>query len=101
MARKRAKWIRLGYECFSRRMILLVKRRDKDEVNKAKDFSKFEIEQGNVMDTLPRVISIIEKKMTKNPAFVQRDIEHSVNSVDDEAHHRADHDDSRRCSHHC
>ena len=24
----------------------------KDEVNKAKDFSKFEIEQGNVMDTV-------------------------------------------------
>ena len=31
--------------------------RDKDEVSKAKDFSKFETEQGDVMDTLPRVIS--------------------------------------------
>ena len=27
------------------------------------------------MDTLPRVISIIEKEMTKNPAFEQKDTE--------------------------
>ena len=67
----------------------------------AKDFSKSEAELVNVMDTLKRAISIIEKEMTKNPAFVQKDTEHSVNSVDDEAYHRADHDDSRRCSQHC
>ena len=44
-------------------------------MNKAKDFSKSEIEQGDVMDTLPRVISIIEKETTKNPAFEQKDTE--------------------------
>ena len=44
-------------------------------MNKAKDFSKSEIEQGDVMDTLPRVISIIEKEMTKNPTFEQKDTE--------------------------
>ena len=49
--------------------------RDKDEVNKAKDFSKTVIEQGDVMETLPRVISIIGREMTKNPAFVQKDTE--------------------------
>ena len=77
------------------------------------------------MDTLPRVTSIIEKEMIKNPAFVQKDTEmihpksqkrdkdqlllegrlqcqeHSVNSVHDEACHGAGHDDSRRCSQHC
>ena len=87
----------------------------------AKDFSNSEIEQWDVMDTLPRKISIIEKEMTKN-LTVQKDTEmihrtvksgtkiswylkerqeHSVNSVDDEAYHRADLDDSRRCSQHC
>ena len=67
----------------------------------AKDFSNSEIEQGDVMDTLPRVISTIEKEMIKNPVSEQKDTEHSVNSVDDEAYHRADPDDSRRCSQHC
>ena len=31
--------------------------------------------QGDVKHTLPRVISIIEKEMTKNPAFEQKDTE--------------------------
>ena len=69
------------------------------------------------METLPCVISIIEKEMTKNSAFVQKDTEmihrkvkrgdedqlffdgrsqcqeHSVNSVDDGACHRAEEHD--------
>ena len=75
--------------------------RDKDEVNKAKDFSKIETELVNVVDTLQRAISNIEKEMTKNPASEQKDTEHPANSDDDGAYHRADHDDSRRCSQHC
>ena len=63
----------------------------------AKDFSKIETELVNVVDTLQHAISVNEKEMTKNPAFEEKDTEHSVNSVDDEAYHRGDLDDSRRC----
>ena len=66
-----------------------------------KDFSKPEIEQEDVTDTLQYAISIIEEEMIKSLVSEQKDTEHSVNSVDDEAYHRADHDNSRRCSQHC
>ena len=67
----------------------------------AKDFSKIETELVTVVDALQRAISIIEKEMTKNPTPKQKDTEHSVKSVDDEAYHRADLDDNRRCSQPC
>ena len=67
----------------------------------AKDFSNSEIKQEDATDTLKHAISIIEKEMIKTLVSEQKDTEHSVNSVDEEAYHRADHDDSRRCSQHC
>ena len=73
----------------------------------AKDFNKSEAERVDVMDTLPHAISIIEKEMAKNLAFLQKEIDkrntnsimaaHIIrktsrsSSVDDEAYHRADH----------
>ena len=44
-------------------------------IRKAKDFRKSGAELVNVVDTLQRAISIIEKEMTKNPAVVQKDTE--------------------------
>ena len=41
----------------------------------AKDFSKSEAEMIDVMDTLQRTISSIEKEMAKNPAFLRKDID--------------------------
>ena len=43
-----------------------------------KDFSKSEIKQGGVADTLQHAISIIEKWMIKNLVSEQKDTEHSV-----------------------
>ena len=40
-----------------------------------KDFSKSEAELVDVMDTLQRTISIIEKEIAKNPAFLQKEID--------------------------
>ena len=41
----------------------------------AKDFNKSEADMIDVMDTLQRVISIIEKEIAKNPAFMQKGID--------------------------
>ena len=38
----------------------------------AKDFSKYEAEPYNAVNTLQRAISIFRNEMTKNPAFLQR-----------------------------
>ena len=52
------------------------------KTKEAKDFSKSEVEQEDVMDTLPRAIFIIEMEMTKNPTFVQKEIDtRNTNSV--------------------
>ena len=78
---------------------------------KPKNFSKSEAESVDVIDTLQRTISIIEKEVAKNPTFLQKEIdtrntnnviadhhkedlqcqESSANSVNGEAYHRADH----------
>ena len=79
---------------------------------KRNNFSESEAELVDVMDTLQRTISIIEKEIAKNPYILaegnrhteheQRDgsshhkedvqcQESSANSVNDEACHRADH----------
>ena len=42
----------------------------------AKDFSKSEAELVDVVDTLQRAISIIQKEMAKNPAFLQKRIDY-------------------------
>jgi len=48
----------------------------------AKDFSKSEAELVDVVDTLQRAISIIEKEMAKNPAFLQKKIDtQNMNNV--------------------
>ena len=41
----------------------------------AKNFSKSEAELVDVMDTLQHAISIIEKEIAKNPAFLQKEID--------------------------
>ena len=49
----------------------------------AKDFSKSEAEMVDVVDTLQRAISIIQKEMTKNPAFLRKEIDtQNMNIVD-------------------
>ena len=48
----------------------------------AKEFSKSEAERVDVMDTLQRAISRIEKEMVKNPTFVQKAIDtRNTNSI--------------------
>jgi len=48
----------------------------------AKDFSQSEAELVDVVDTLQRAISIIEKEMSKNPAFLQKKIDtQNMNNV--------------------
>ena len=48
----------------------------------AKDFSKSESELLDVVDTLQRAISIIQKKKAKNPAFLQKNIDtRNLNNV--------------------
>ena len=48
----------------------------------AKDFSKSEAEMVDVMDTIQHVISIIEKEMAKNRAFLQKEIDtRNTNSI--------------------
>merc|ERR1719414_1143082 len=48
----------------------------------AKDFSKSEAELLDVVDTLQRAISIIQKEMAKNPAFLQKKIDtRNLNNV--------------------
>ena len=48
----------------------------------AKDFSKSEAELLDVVDTLQRAISIIQKEMAKNPAFLQKKIDtRNMNNV--------------------
>merc|ERR1719414_2422993 len=48
----------------------------------AKDFSKSEAELVDVVDTLQRAISIIQKEMSKNPAFLQKKIDtQNMNNV--------------------
>ena len=57
--------------------------RSAQEINKlktvktkeAKDYSKSETEMVDVMDTLQRTISIVEKEMAKKPAFLQTEID--------------------------
>ena len=44
----------------------------------AKDFSKSEVKQGDVTDTLQHAISIIEKETIKNLVSERKDTEHSV-----------------------
>ena len=39
------------------------------------EFSKSKAEPVNVMDTFERAVSIIEKEMTKNPAFLPKEID--------------------------
>ena len=69
--------------------------KDRENQNGAKEFSKSEGEWVDVMDTLQHAISIIEKEIAKNFAFLQKERpkvkEPSANSVDEEAYHRADH----------
>ena len=85
---------------------------NKDRENqKAKEFSKSEAELVDVMDTFQYAISITEKQIAKNLAFLQKEIDKgNTNSIktalirktsrsiafskqcyDDEAYHRADH----------
>ena len=45
------------------------------KTKEAKDFSKSEAELVVVMETLQHVISIIEKEMNKNSAFLQKEID--------------------------
>ena len=45
------------------------------KTNEAKNFSKFEAELVDVMDTLQHAISIIEKEIAKNAAFLQKEID--------------------------
>ena len=45
------------------------------KTKEAKNFSKSEVELVDVMSTLQRAISIIEKEMTKNPTFLQKETE--------------------------
>ena len=45
------------------------------KTKEAKDFSKSEAELVDVMDTLQHSISIIEKEIAKNPAFLQKEID--------------------------
>ena len=42
---------------------------------KPKNFSKSEAESVDVIDTLQRTISIIEKEIAKNPTFLQKEID--------------------------
>ena len=52
------------------------------KTKRAKDFSKSEAEQVEVMSTLQRAISIIDKEMTKNTTFLQKEIDtRNANSV--------------------
>ena len=44
------------------------------ETKEAQDFSKSEAEMFDVLGTLQRTISIIEKEMAKNPTFLQKEI---------------------------
>ena len=45
------------------------------KIKEAKDFSKSEAEMVDVMDTLQRAISNVEKDMTKNLTFLQKEID--------------------------
>ena len=52
------------------------------KTKEAKEFSKSEAERVDVMDTLQRAISSIEKEMAKNPTFLQKAIDtRNTNSV--------------------
>ena len=52
------------------------------KTKEAKDFSKSEAEMLDVVDTLQHAISIIEKEMAKNPAFLQKEIDtRNTNSI--------------------
>ena len=62
---------------------MLNRSRSAQEINKlktvktkeAKNFSKSEAELVDVMDTLQRTISIVEKEMAKKLAFLQKEID--------------------------
>ena len=62
---------------------MLNRSRSAQEINKlktvktkeAKNFSKSEAELADVMDTLQHAISIIEKEIAKNTAFLQKEID--------------------------
>ena len=45
------------------------------KINEVKNFSKSDAEMVDVMDTFQRVISIMEKEMAKNPAFLQKELD--------------------------
>ena len=45
------------------------------KIKEAKDFSKSEAEMVDVMDTLQRAISNVEKEMAKNLTFLQKEID--------------------------
>ena len=73
------------------------------KIKEAKDFSKSEAEMVDVMDTLKRATSNVEKEMAKNLTYLQKEIDTrntnnatvalinnlSANSV--KKYHRADH----------